>query len=244
MGPRSNRAKRACPISFDRLQVRSLVNATPAVTLSVPLDGVDAMRKLFLSVTATAVLAVAGTMIAGQSQAALIDAPIGLRAAADDLAVIETVQFVWQGRRYCWYEFGWRGPGWYWCGYELRRGFGWGGPVGWHGWRRPVVVHRPGVNRPGVNRPGGNRPGANRPGGNRPGANRPGGNRPGANRPGGNRPGANRPGGNRPGAGRPGGNRPGAGRPGGNRPAANRSGGNRGGGNRGGGNRSRGNRSR
>jgi hypothetical protein len=164
------------------------------------------MRKLILLLTAAAALTVAGSMIGGRSQAALMDAPIGLRAAADEQAAIETVAFYWQGRRYCWYESGWRGPGWYWCGYRLRRGFGWGGPVGWHGWRRPVInINRTVVNRPGGNRP--NRPGANRPGGNRPGANRPGGNRPGANRPGGNRPSANRPGGNRPGGNRSGGNR-------------------------------------
>jgi hypothetical protein len=45
------------------------------------------------------------------------------------LAVVKTAQFVWQGRRYCWYDDGWRGPGWYWCGYHWHRGVGWGGPV-------------------------------------------------------------------------------------------------------------------
>src|SRR5690349_17124987 len=136
-------------------------------------DKEDAMRKLSLILTAT--LAVIGVMIGGRSHAALID-PNGLRTAADELAVVETVQFVWGGRRYCWYSTGWRGPGWYRCGFRWRRGLGWGGPSGWHGWRKP------GIRRPGVNRPGGNRPGFNRPGGNRPGINRPGGNRPGANR--------------------------------------------------------------
>jgi hypothetical protein len=51
-----------------------------------------------------------------------------------DAAVIQTVQFAWGGRDYCWYDHGWHGPGWYWCGYGLRRGFGWGGGFGWHGW--------------------------------------------------------------------------------------------------------------
>jgi hypothetical protein len=124
---------------------------------------------------------VASATIGGRAEAGAFGVTEGLRAAADRLAITETVQFIWNGRRYCWYPGGWRGPGWYWCGYAWRRGFGWGGPAGWHGWRRP------GVNRPGVNRPGVNRPGVNRPGLNRPGGNRPGGNRPGANRPGGNR---------------------------------------------------------
>lgn len=43
--------------------------------------------------------------------------------------------YIWGGRRYCWYFDGWRGPGWYWCGYGARYGYGWGGGWGWHGWR-------------------------------------------------------------------------------------------------------------
>lgn len=50
-------------------------------------------------------------------------------------AGLEQAQFLWGGRNYCWYGGGWHGPGWYWCGYAWRRGFGWGGPMGWHGWR-------------------------------------------------------------------------------------------------------------
>lgn len=165
------------------------------------------MRKICLTLAAT--LAVMCAMIGTRAYATVMD-PNSIRAAADTLAAVQTVQFVWRGRRYCWYDAGWRGPGWYWCGYRLRRGFGWGGPVGWHGWRRPVHrpgIGRPGVGRPGVGRPGVGRPGINRPGGNRPGMNRPGSGRPGASRPGGNRPGMNRPGGGRPGMNRPGGNR-------------------------------------
>jgi hypothetical protein len=42
--------------------------------------------------------------------------------------------FVFEGHSYCWSDDGWRGPGWYRCGYEFRRGLGWGGPRGWRGW--------------------------------------------------------------------------------------------------------------
>jgi hypothetical protein len=191
------------------------------------------MRKICLTLTAT--LALMGAMIGGHAHAAVI-APIALGTAADELAAVETVQFFWQGRRYCWYDVGWRGPGWYQCGFRWRRGAGWGGPIGWRGWRRPGIrvgqgPNRPGINRPGENRPGVNRPGVNRPGVNRPGVNRPGVNRPGVNRPGGNRPGvANRPGGRPPSTTGQGGNRPGMNRPGGNRPGGGGSGGNRGGG--------------
>jgi hypothetical protein len=49
-------------------------------------------------------------------------------------AVVEKAQYVYYGRNYCWYDGGWRGAGWYWCGYAGRRGFGWGGAAGWRGW--------------------------------------------------------------------------------------------------------------
>lgn len=49
-------------------------------------------------------------------------------------APVQAVQYFYGGRNYCWYGGGWRGPGYYWCGYAWRRGFGWGGPYGWRGW--------------------------------------------------------------------------------------------------------------
>jgi len=58
----------------------------------------------------------------------------GVYSSADPVR-LEQAQWAWQGRQYCWYPGGWRGPGYYWCGYAYRRGFGWGGPAGWNGWR-------------------------------------------------------------------------------------------------------------
>jgi hypothetical protein len=49
--------------------------------------------------------------------------------------------FMWSGRRYCWYDSAWSGPGWYWCGYNWRRGYGWGGGWGWHGHGGPRGWH-------------------------------------------------------------------------------------------------------
>lgn len=37
-----------------------------------------------------------------------------------------------------------KAPAWYWCGYARRRGLGWGGSYGWHGWSSPG--HRPDAN--------------------------------------------------------------------------------------------------
>jgi hypothetical protein len=53
---------------------------------------------------------------------------------AGDGVKLEKAQYFWGGRRYCFYDGGWRGAGYYYCGYAWRRGYGWGGPIGWRGW--------------------------------------------------------------------------------------------------------------
>lgn len=88
------------------------------------------MRKLVISLLALGALACAST--------ASVAAPVGqVTGIANELDVIQKAQFVYMGHRHCWYPAGWHGPGWYWCGYASRRGLGWGGPAGWHGWRHP-----------------------------------------------------------------------------------------------------------
>lgn len=76
--------------------------------------------------------------------------------------LVEQSQFVFGGRNYCWYNNGWNGPGFYWCGYSMRRGRGWGGGAGWHGWHharpprahhRPHHSHRPRMTTPRAHRP-------------------------------------------------------------------------------------------
>jgi hypothetical protein len=59
----------------------------------------------------------------------------GVSATVDRLSLVDQVQFIYGGRRHCWYAEGWHGPGWYWCGYHHRHGFGWGGEEGFRGWR-------------------------------------------------------------------------------------------------------------
>lgn len=102
------------------------------------------MRKFLLGASAAAAL-LAGPLLATPAAAAPA-APAGINGAVDTLNVVDQAQYYWGGRRYCWYPLGWHGPGWYWCGYGSRVGFGWGGPVGWRGWtyggRRAVVVRR------------------------------------------------------------------------------------------------------
>jgi hypothetical protein len=84
------------------------------------------MRVLFLALATAAVMATgAETATAG---------PDAMRLAVDRVGMIEKSQFIYGGREHCFYPDGWHGPGWYWCGYNWRRGLGWGGPRGWHGW--------------------------------------------------------------------------------------------------------------
>jgi hypothetical protein len=91
------------------------------------------MRKFVVTVAAATVF-LAGAPIMGLNAAPMV-APGAIRAAADSLNMVERAQFIWLGRHYCWYDDGWNGPGWYWCGQYLTSGIGWGGGYGWHHWR-------------------------------------------------------------------------------------------------------------
>jgi hypothetical protein len=73
---------------------------------------------------------------ASAAQAAIGDGVLGAREPLMNTTQVEKAQFFFGGQNYCWYDAGWQGPGWYWCGYANRAGLGWGGGVGWHGWRR------------------------------------------------------------------------------------------------------------
>ena len=74
-------------------------------------------------------------LVTVRAEAASVTNPNAVRAAIDDLSMVDTVQaYYFGGRQYCWYDDGWQGPGWYWCGYAWRRGYGWGGGYGWRNW--------------------------------------------------------------------------------------------------------------
>jgi hypothetical protein len=127
------------------------------------------MRRWIYTTAVTLSLAVFG--VAGPARAL----PIGFLPTGVPTNM-EQVQFIFGGRNYCWYDYGWRGPGFYWCGYAMRRGLGWGGGAGWHGWHRGghrgghiggggrardgVTVHRGGAGMGGgAARMGGGHPG-------------------------------------------------------------------------------------
>jgi len=94
------------------------------------------MKRFFLAAT----IALAG--LGSSAQATPIDPIRGLFPTP----LQEIQYYVYGGRRYCFYPDGWRGPGYYWCGYAWRQGLGWGGPLGWRGWGprpRGPRVYRP-----------------------------------------------------------------------------------------------------
>jgi hypothetical protein len=93
------------------------------------------MRYLVYTVATTTALFAGGMLMNGRAEAAPVGAPNALGIAADGLDVSENAQFRFRGKAYCWYEGGWQGPGFYWCGYGSRHGLGWGGGQGWQGWR-------------------------------------------------------------------------------------------------------------
>lgn len=88
------------------------------------------MRKFLLAAGSAGALFVA--MTAGQTAPLRDENTIRLFQSG----LLENVDYVWRGKRYCFYDDGWHGPGWYRCGYRHREGFGWGGERGWQGWER------------------------------------------------------------------------------------------------------------
>jgi hypothetical protein len=103
------------------------------------------MKKLGLALVVTIAMG-ASTTAMNSAQAAPGSMSGQLGAAGNSLRLVEKTQFFFGGHEYCWYDDGWHGPGFYWCGYAFRQGFGWGGPVGWHNWdwHHPPRLHGPG----------------------------------------------------------------------------------------------------
>ena len=92
------------------------------------------MRKLLLGLAAATALTGVAIMPATQAQAAPLPGVV-VGVDTPNAAVVEKTQvFIYLGHNYCWYDSAWNGPGWYWCGYGWRRGFGWGGGWGYRGW--------------------------------------------------------------------------------------------------------------
>jgi hypothetical protein len=98
------------------------------------MHGKKAMRHSLFAIATGSAIAL-GLLMAGRAEAAPVGAPGAMSAAIDALSpVVQAQLYVYGSKQYCWYNSGWNGPGWYWCGYASRQGIGWGGGSGWHGW--------------------------------------------------------------------------------------------------------------
>ena len=98
------------------------------------------IRKLVLSL---ALLAGVSMPLIDAAQAAVGDGIVSGSLSSVRVSQAENTQFFFGGNNFCWYYDGWQGPGWYWCGYAWRRGYGWGGGEGYHGWHRGPGGFRP-----------------------------------------------------------------------------------------------------
>ena len=82
------------------------------------------MRQLVMTLGAAAAFIVAGSA-SNRAEAISLNGVSGIRDAQEELNVVDQVQYYYGGRQYCWYDNGWNGPGWYWCGRYLTPGIGW-----------------------------------------------------------------------------------------------------------------------
>ena len=85
-------------------------------------------------VATTTLAAMLGMLSAAAAQAGVGDGIASANVGGARIAQVENAQFLFGGQNFCWYDAGWQGPGWYWCGYAERTGLGWGGGEGFHGW--------------------------------------------------------------------------------------------------------------
>ncbi len=92
------------------------------------------MRSLFLGAAGAASLLTTGLAAAPVSAEPPAQLIFAVDRSGGQPPLIDA-QFIFGGRSFCWYTGGWRGEGFYWCGYAWRSGMGWGGGRGWHGWR-------------------------------------------------------------------------------------------------------------
>jgi hypothetical protein len=104
---------------------------------------------------AVALLALVFAPLADGAEAGVGDRAADVLLSCNGGSPIERAQyFSFDDEDYCWYDDGWNGPGWYWCGDEWYEGYGWGGPYGWNGWGGGYYIRRYPPHGVGVWHPG------------------------------------------------------------------------------------------
>jgi hypothetical protein len=100
---------------------------------AISFEGTGLMRTVTLIAVALATVA-AGSGAAQASPVYVAPSPFSAVYVPYGQPLLIKAQYVYGGRNYCWYDGGWKGPGYYWCGYAGRYGLGWGGGWGWNHW--------------------------------------------------------------------------------------------------------------
>ena len=72
------------------------------------------LRKLALSLS---LVSCAGMPLWDVAEASLVDGPFAPPSELKRIAPVEEALFIHRGIAYCWYPNGWRGPGFYQCGW-------------------------------------------------------------------------------------------------------------------------------
>ncbi len=83
------------------------------------------IAALAISVSGAAATAPADDFITTGADAPAAHLDSGVYTAGDG-AMLGKTQYFWGRRRYCWYDRGRQGPGYYYCGNPWRRRYGWG----------------------------------------------------------------------------------------------------------------------
>jgi hypothetical protein len=112
----------------------SLISMVAPSGLCVTVDGANAGPRTPLMLAQCQDLKSQGWVAGDMARPARPRAQESASSRGGNAEVEEAEYYLWEGHRYCWYDEAWRGPGWYWCGYNLNKGIGWGGPIGWRFW--------------------------------------------------------------------------------------------------------------
>ena len=81
------------------------------------------MRNAVIGLAASALVLGGAFQAFGQEAEAPAQLVFGVDRAGE-IPSPTLAQFVYSGHQYCWYGNGWKGAGFYWCGYAWRHGFG------------------------------------------------------------------------------------------------------------------------
>ena len=112
---------------FDNNQ--SVVAIVDPAGLCVTVDGANAARRTPLVLAQCNQVPEQGWLNGDMAR------PVAVNGKGGYVTAYSEPEYYWYtGHRYCWYDSGWHGGGWYWCGENIHQGIGWGGPIGWHYW--------------------------------------------------------------------------------------------------------------